>query len=125
YDGPGVNYRVVPPSVMIAILTVVVAYVVLHRTRTGRTAYALGASEQSARLMGLPVARTRVLVYVISGSLAGLAAVTYTPRLGSAQNVTGIGCELNAIAAVVIGGRLLPGRSGFLLGPPHAALVLV
>jgi len=124
YDGPGVNDLVVPPSVMIAILTVVVAYVVLHRTRTGRTAYALGASEQSARLMGLPVARTRVLVYVISGSLAGLAAVTYTARLGSAQNVTGIGWELNAIAAVVIGGTLLTGGAGYVLGSLIGALVI-
>jgi len=124
YDGPGVNDLVVPPSVMIALLTVVVAYVVLHRTRTGRTAYALGASEQSARLMGLPVARTRVLVYVISGSLAGLAAVTYTARLGSAQNVTGIGWELNAIAAVVIGGTLLTGGAGYVLGSLIGALVI-
>ncbi len=124
YDGPGVNDLVIPPSVMIAILTVVLAYVVLHRTRTGRTAYALGASEQSARLMGLPVARTRVLVYVISGTLAGLAAVTYTARLGSAQNVTGIGWELNAIAAVVIGGTLLTGGAGYVLGSLIGALVI-
>jgi simple sugar transport system permease protein len=60
--------------------------------------------------MGLRVARTRVLIYVISGALAGVAAVVYTAEVGGkAQNVTGIGWELDAIAAVVIGGTLLTG----------------
>ncbi|MGO1307893.1 MAG: ABC transporter permease, partial [Microbacterium gubbeenense] len=75
-------------------------------------------------LMGLPVTATKVWVYVISGSLSGLAAVVYTARLGSAQNITGIGWELDAIAAAVIGGTLLLGGAGFVLGSVIGALVL-
>ena len=123
-DGPRVNDLVVTPNVVIAALVVAAAVFVLHRTRTGRTVYAIGGSEQSALLMGLPVGRTKVLAYVISGSLAGLAAVVYTSRLGAAQNITGIGWELDAIAATVIGGTLLTGGAGYVLGSVVGALVL-
>jgi galactofuranose transport system permease protein len=123
-DGPRVNDLVVTPGVIIAALVVVAAVFVLRRTRLGRTVYAIGGSEQSALLMGLPVARTRVLVYMISGSLAGLAAVVYTSRLGAAQNITAIGWELDAIAATVIGGTLLTGGAGSVLGSVVGALVI-
>ncbi|MGO2558573.1 ABC transporter permease [Brachybacterium sp.] len=123
-DGPKVNDLVITPGVLIALLVVLAAFLVLHRTRTGRTIYAIGGSEQSASLMGLPVLRTKLLIYVISGSLAGVAAVVYTARLGSAQNITGIGWELNAIAAAVIGGTLLTGGFGYVLGSVVGALVL-
>jgi len=123
-DGPKVNDLVVTPAVIIAVLVVAVAFFVLHRTRTGRTVYAIGGSENSALLMGLPVQRTKVLVYVISGALAGLAAVLYTARLGTAQNITGIGWELDAIAAAVIGGTVLTGAYGYVLGSVVGALVL-
>lgn len=123
-DGPKVNDLVITPAVVIAVLVVVAAFFVLHRTRTGRTVYAIGGSESSALLMGLAVPRTKVLVYVISGSLAGLAAVLYTARLGTAQNITGIGWELDAIAAAVIGGTVLTGAYGYVLGSVVGALVL-
>ncbi|MGP9602148.1 ABC transporter permease [Brachybacterium sp. AOP42-E1-35] len=123
-DGPKVNDLVITPGVLIALLVVVAAFLVLHRTRTGRTVYAIGGSEQSASLMGLPVLRTKLLIYVISGTLAGIAAVVYTARLGSAQNITGIGWELDAIAAAVIGGTLLTGGFGYVLGSVVGALVL-
>ncbi|MET8355177.1 MULTISPECIES: ABC transporter permease subunit [unclassified Micromonospora] len=123
-DGEKVNDLVLTPGVLIAVLVVVVGFVVLHRTRTGRTVYAIGGSEQSAALMGLPVVRTKLWVYAISGTLAGLAAVVYTSRLGIAQNITGIGWELDAIAAVVIGGTLLTGGAGYVLGSVVGALVL-
>jgi simple sugar transport system permease protein len=123
-DGPKVNDLVITPAVIIAIVVVLAAFFVLHRTRTGRTVYAIGGSENSALLMGLPVHRTKVLVYVISGSLAGLAAVLYTSRLGTAQNITGIGWELDAIAAAVIGGTVLTGAYGYVLGSVVGALVL-
>ena len=86
-DGPRVNDLVITPGVIVAGLVVVAAVLVLHRTRLGRTVYAIGGSEQSAQMMGLPVGRTKVLAYVISGSLAGIAAVVYTSRLGAAQNI--------------------------------------
>jgi galactofuranose transport system permease protein len=124
YDGPKVNDFVITPGVIIALLVVLGAFFVLHRTRTGRTIYAIGGKEQSAQLMGLPVHRSKMLVYVISGSLSGLAAVVYTARLGIAQNITGVGWELDAIAAAVIGGTLLTGGAGFVLGSVIGALVL-
>lgn len=123
-DGPRVNDLVVTPGVIIAILIVAAAVFVLHRTRTGRTVYAIGGSENSAQLMGLSVHRTKMMVYVISGTLAGIAAVVYTSRLGIAQNITGVGWELDAIAATVIGGTLLTGGAGFVLGSVVGALVL-
>ncbi|GGD30762.1 sugar ABC transporter permease [Microbacterium faecale] len=124
YDGPKVNDIVITPGVIIAALVVIISFFVLHRTRMGRTVYAIGGSEPSAALMGLPVAATKVWVYVISGGLSGLAAVVYTARLGSAQNITGIGWELDAIAAAVIGGTLLTGGAGYVLGSVVGALVL-
>ncbi|WP_371030819.1 ABC transporter permease [Pseudoclavibacter sp. JSM 162008] len=123
-DGPKINDLVVTPAVIIAVATIAVAFFVLHRTRFGRTVYAMGGSEQSALLMGLPVARTKVAIYVISGTLAGIAAVLYTSKLGIAQNITGVGWELDAIAAVIIGGTLLTGGGGFVLGSVVGALVL-
>src|SRR5699024_3454034 len=114
-DGPKVNDLMITPGVVIALLLVVVAFIILHRTRTGRTVYAIGGSEQSAALMGLSVVRTKLFIYVTSGTLAGIAAVVYTARLGSAQNITGIGWELDAIAAAVIGGTLLTGGFGYVL----------
>src|SRR5690606_10690716 len=123
-DGPKVNDLVITPGVIVAGLVVVVSVFVLHRTRFGRAVYAIGGSEQSAQMMGLPVGQTKVLAYVISGSLAGIAAVVYTSRLGAAQNITGIGWELDAIAATVIGGALLTGGAGFVLGSVVGALVI-
>ena len=123
-DGPKVNDVVITPGVIIAVVVVLIAFFVLHRTRMGRTVYAIGGSESSSALMGLAVPRTKVLVYVISGTLAGIAAVVYTSRLGIAQNITGIGWELDAIAATVIGGTLLTGGYGFVLGSVVGALVL-
>ncbi|MEV8271802.1 sugar ABC transporter permease [Microbacterium sp. NPDC077184] len=124
-DGERVNDLVLTPGFFIAILVVIGAYVFLHRTRMGRTVYGIGGAESSAQLMGLPVARTRVWIYVLSGALAGLAAVVYTAEVGGkAQNVTGIGWELDAIAAVVIGGTLLTGGAGYVLGSVVGSLVL-
>lgn len=123
-DGEKVNDVVITPGVIIAVVVVLVAFFVLHRTRTGRTVYAIGGSESSSALMGLAVPRTKVLVYVISGTLSGVAAVVYTSRLGIAQNITGIGWELDAIAATVIGGTLLTGGYGYVLGSVVGALVL-
>jgi len=123
-DGPKVNDLVLTPAVVISIVVLIAAVFVLHRTRFGRTVYAIGGSEQSATLMGLPVVRTKVMIYVISGSLSGIAALVYTSRLGIAQNITGLGWELDAIAAVVIGGTLLTGAYGYVLGSAVGALVI-
>lgn len=97
----------------------------MHRTRMGRTVYGIGESAASAQLMGLPVARTRIWIYIMSGACSGLAAVVYTASVqGSARNVTGLGWELDAIAAVVIGGTLLTGGAGYVLGSVIGVMVL-
>lgn len=125
YDGPKVNDFTVTPGLLIAIVVVIAAMFFMHRTRMGRTVYGIGGNEQSTQLMGLPVARTRVWIYIIAGACAGLAAVVYTASVqGSARNVTGLGWELDAIAAVVIGGTLLTGGAGYVIGSVIGVLVL-
>ncbi|MFE1646962.1 galactofuranose ABC transporter, permease protein YjfF [Microbacterium sp. P01] len=114
----------ITPSVIIVVVVVAVAVWVLHQTRLGRTVYAIGGGEQSGMLMGLPVARTKVLVYVISGFCSGLAGILFTFYTLSGYPLTAIGTELDAIAAVVIGGTLLAGGYGFVLGSVLGVLVL-
>ncbi|WP_250443010.1 sugar ABC transporter permease YjfF [Actinotalea sp. C106] len=111
------------PTGIIALLTVAVAAFVLHLTRFGRTVYAIGGNEQSARLMGLDVARTKVAAYVISGFCGGLAGLALTAYSGAGYPRNGIGTELDAIAAVVIGGTLLTGGRGYVLGSLIGVLV--
>lgn len=111
-------------TVVIALIVVVVAIYVLHETRFGRTVYAIGGSRQSAQLMGLAAARTQVSVYVISGFCAALAGVLLGVQKLSGYSLNGIGLELDAIAAAVIGGVLLSGGVGFVLGAVIGVLVL-
>jgi len=106
----------ITPTGIIALLAVAVAAFVLHYTRFGRTIYAVGGQEQSARLMGLNVARAKVMAYVISGFCGGLAGLILTAYSGAGYPRNGIGTELDAIAAVVIGGTLLSGGRGYVLG---------
>lgn len=123
-DGPKNRDLTISPNVIITLAVVIAAVLLLHRTRTGRTVYALGGSEASAKLMGLPAGRTKFLVYILSGGLAGLAAVVYSSTIGTAQNITGFGWELDAIAATVIGGTLLTGGYGYVIGSFVGVLVL-
>ena len=106
-----------------AIAVVAVAFVVLHYTRFGRGVYAVGGNEQSALLMGLPVARTKIGVYVVSGFCASLAGVLAAFATKSADPLRHVGAELDAIAAVVIGGTLLTGGAGFVLGTLAGVMV--
>jgi len=115
---------VLTPSMIIALVVVAIGFYVLHHTQFGRTVYAIGGGEHSAMLMGLPVARTKVLVYVISGSCAGLAGLLFSIFSRSGYSLTGVGMELDAIAAVVIGGTILTGGSGFIIGSIAGVLVL-
>ena len=114
----------ITPSVIIALVVVVIGFIVLHHTRTGRTVYAIGGGEHSAMLMGLPVPRTKVLVYVISGFCSAVAGVLFTFYTLSGYSLTAVGMELDAIAAVVIGGTLLTGGYGFVLGSLLGVLLL-
>ncbi|WP_337103289.1 galactofuranose ABC transporter, permease protein YjfF [Paenibacillus sp. YIM B09110] len=103
-------------SVVIALLVVAGAIYLAHYTRFGRNTYAIGGSEQSALLMGLPVARTKILVYTFSGFCSALAGVVFTFYMLSGYGLHAVGLELDAIAAVVIGGTLLTGGFGYVLG---------
>ncbi|MFK3836920.1 galactofuranose ABC transporter, permease protein YjfF [Microbacterium sp. NPDC087868] len=111
-------------AVVIAVLVIAGSWWVLHRTRFGRTVYAVGGGEQSATLMGLRVARTKVVVYVISGTCAALGGILFAMFSRSGYALTGVGMELDAIAAVVIGGTLLVGGMGFILGSVVGVMVL-
>lgn len=104
------------PTGILALLVVLIAFLVLQFTRFGRTVYAIGGAEQSARLMGLHVARTKILVYVISGLCGGIAGLIMTAYQGAGYPLNGVGMELDTIAAVVIGGTILTGGRGYVLG---------
>jgi simple sugar transport system permease protein len=113
----------ITPTGIMALLVVAVGVFVTQWTRFGRTIYAIGGSEQSARLMGLNVARTKVLVYLISGVCGGLAGLALTAYSGAGYPLNGVGTELDTIAAVVIGGTLLTGGSGYVMGSMIGVLV--
>jgi ribose transport system permease protein len=110
--------------VYIAVAAFLVGGLVLRRTRMGQSLYAVGGSEDAASLMGLPVARIRITVYLLSGLLAGLAGALNAARLSSGVTILGVGLELEAIAAVVIGGTLLVGGAGTLSGTLCGVLLL-
>ncbi|CAN7392445.1 sugar ABC transporter permease YjfF [Paenibacillus sp. LjRoot153] len=111
---PGGNF--VSISVIIALLVVFLGFYIAHYTRFGRNTYALGGSEQSSILMGLPVGRTKMLIYAFSGFCSALAGVVFTFYMLSGYGLHAMGMELDAIAAVVIGGTLLTGGVGYIVG---------
>ncbi|MFN8075194.1 MAG: galactofuranose ABC transporter, permease protein YjfF [Kineosporiaceae bacterium] len=115
---------IVTMPAILAVVVVLVAAAVLAWTRFGRTVYAVGGSEASAGLMGLPVARVKVGVYAISGFCSGLAGLLFALYSLSGYPRAAIGMELDAIAAVVIGGTLLTGGTGYVLGSLAGVLVL-
>ena len=95
-----------------------------HRTRFGRNVYAVGGNRQSAELMGVPVAHTTVAVYALSSFLAGLSGVVFSLYTSAGYSLAAVGVELDAIAAVVIGGTLLTGGSGFVAGTLLGVLIM-
>jgi len=109
---------------LIALVVVAVAVFVAHGTPFGRTVYAIGGSEHSAVLMGLPVRATLVGVYTLSGFCSALAGVVFTLYMLSGYGLHAVGLELDAIAAVVIGGTLLTGGTGFVIGTLFGVLIL-
>jgi len=111
-------------SGIIALVTLVIAIFVAHYTKFGRTVYAIGGNERSALLMGLPVARTKILVYVLSGFCSALGGILVTLYMLSGYGLHALGMELDAIAAAVIGGTLLTGGVGNLIGTLIGVLIL-
>jgi len=102
----------IPVPVVLAALAFVVGWIVLRYTRFGRYVYAAGDNQDAARLLGLKVDRVLIATYAISGLLAAMAGIVLAGRLGAGQPVAGTGWELDAIAAVVVGGTLLSGGQG-------------
>ncbi|MBW5251265.1 ABC transporter permease [Streptomyces poriferorum] len=110
--------------ILIALALFGIGGLVLQRTSFGQTLFAVGGSSDAANLMGLPVARTKMLVYTLSGLLAGFAGALSAARLSSGVTIVGVGMELDAISAVVIGGTLLIGGAGSISGTLWGVLLL-
>lgn len=112
------------PAVALLLLAIVLAgCVVAHHVRFGRNLLAIGGSEQSALLMGLPVGATKIGVYTLNGGCAALAGIVASIYTGSGNPSMGIGLELDAIAVVVIGGTLLVGGCGHMVGTMLGLLI--
>jgi galactofuranose transport system permease protein len=111
-------------GVIVSLVVVGLGLYLLHYTRLGRQIYAVGGSEQSARLMGVPIGRTKIAVYTLSGFCSALGGILLSFYMLSGFGNLAIGMELDAIAAVVIGGTLLAGGRGYLAGSVLGVLVL-
>jgi ribose/xylose/arabinose/galactoside ABC-type transport system permease subunit len=98
------------------LLVFLAGMLIAHRTRFGANVYALGGGAATARLMGVPIGRTTILIYALSGLLAGLSGIVFSLYTSAGYSLATVGVELDAIAAVVIGGTLLTGGSGFIAG---------
>ena len=114
----------IPTPAMIMILVFMVCYYILHNTKMGRYTYALGSNEEATKLSGLNTDKIKIWVYTISGILASIAGIIITSRLYSAQPTAGSGYELDAIAAVVLGGTSLNGGKGKITGTIIGALII-
>ncbi len=114
----------IPNGVMIMFIVAIIASIVLNRTIIGRMIFALGSNEEAARLSGINVDRWKILTYAICGGICGIAGLIVSSRLNSAQPALGLGYELDAIAAVVIGGTSLAGGRGTVMGTIIGAFIM-
>ena len=114
----------IPNAVLILFLLAIAASVVLERTALGRYTYAIGSNEEAVRLSGVDVDFWKIVVYALGGGICGIAGLLIASRLNSAQPALGQGYELDAIAAVVIGGTSLSGGSGTILGTIIGAFIM-
>lgn len=110
-------------SVLLFLAMIIIGAIIMQKTRFGRNVYAIGGNEQSAKLMGLPVARTKVLVYGFNGLCSVLAGVAYVLYVKSGWNLALQGGELDVISATVIGGTLLTGGVGTVIGTMFGVLI--
>ena len=114
----------VPAPVIILIILTIIFGVFLHKAIIGRRIYAIGGNEEAARLSGIRVERIKILVYTICGAMAALSGLMTAGRLGVAQSTAGNGYEMDAIAAVIIGGASLSGGVGNIAGPVLGAAIM-
>ncbi len=118
---PGTRF---PNAVIVLALAAVVAYVMLNKTLLGRYDISIGSNEEATALSGINTRKWLMIIYAVAGCFVGLAAIMISARLGSAQPATGAGYELQAIAAVVIGGTSLSGGKGTIIGTIIGALII-
>lgn len=114
----------IPVPILIMALVFIAAWYLLKYTRLGRYIYALGGNEAATRLSGINVDRVKIIVYALSGLLCALASTIEVSRLSSAQPTAGTGYEMDAIAAVVLGGTSMSGGRGKIFGTLIGALIL-
>lgn len=114
----------IPVPVVIMVMIFVAAYIMLKKTRLGRYIYAIGGNEEAARLSGINTKKILLSVYVLGGLLAGISGIIMASRLNSAQPTAGVSFELDAIAAVVLGGTSLSGGVGTIGGTLIGALII-
>ncbi len=122
--GNGYLFDVIPIPIVVMVIVIAIAYFILNKTTGGRYVYAIGGNEDATKLSGINVTKVKLFVYGISGLLSALAGIIITARLGSAQPTAGEGYELDAIAAVVLGGTSLSGGIGTVLGTIVGVLII-
>ena len=113
-----------PIPVIIMIIVFLIAYYILRHTKIGRYIYATGSNEEATMYSGIKTEKVKRFVYAVSGMMAALAGILITSRLGSAQPTSGVGYELDAIAAVVLGGTSMAGGIGTIAGTAIGALII-
>lgn len=118
------NIWSIPVPIIIMAIVFIVCYYILNHTQFGRHIYAVGGNEEAALLSGINTDKVKILAYTISGILAAVAGIIVTSRLSSAQPTAGEGYELDAIAAVVLGGTSLVGGQGTVIGTIIGALII-
>ena len=114
----------IPIPAIILVLALVIFYFVLHHTTFGRRVYATGSNAKCANLVGVNTTRTKIMVYAISGFMAALAGLIMISRVDSAQPTLGEGYELDAIAAVALGGTSMSGGRGKIVGTLAGVLII-
>lgn len=124
FIGKGYVFKVIPVPVVIMLVTFILLYIVLRKTKFGKHVYAIGGSEQTAYYSGINVKRTKLFVYIIGGVLAAMSGIILTSRLNSAQATAGQAFESDAIASVVVGGTSLSGGKGWIVGTLIGASII-
>lgn len=106
----------VPMPVLVMLFCIIIGHIIMSNTAFGRSIYAIGGNEQAAFLSGIKINKVKISVYTLAGLLSGLAGIVMTSRLSSAQPNSGLGIELDVIAAVIIGGASFAGGEGTIIG---------
>ncbi|HFR3771492.1 TPA: ribose ABC transporter permease, partial [Streptococcus suis] len=114
----------IPFPVILMFLVFVLLYILLHKTAFGKSVYALGGNEKAAYISGVKLNKVKMIIYTISGMMAAISGLIITSRLSSAQPTAGASYEMDAIAAVVLGGTSLSGGKGRILGTLIGALII-